>query len=837
MRVPRQIVGRTSPSAQGLAQFNVRASPDAFGAGIGRGMQQLGNQLQQRAELRRREEEQERKQLQDFQARKLFATETLATERDLNDRVLQAPLGAEGFTDSLLVDYEAKHNSILDDMRAQGYDEEVIQATDLRFAGMREGLQSRGMRFQNDSQVAKVNNDISEMGLDLSQLASMQPAEMEGAIELLEESIDQIPGIDSITRQRIKDEQRSVIVRAAGLGLAQRDPQTVVSLLGGDSGDYFSKIRTAESGGNDAARNPGSTATGRYQFLTGTWRELVRRYPDSGLTADGRLDPEQQEIAIRLFTAENSRALEVAGIPSTHANLYAAHFLGAGGARLVLSAGDGESIASIVPPQVIEANSFLRGMTVADFKAWTMRKTGGGQLSTPTDGKTGNPVLDAMSVAERQQVLSAAQTALNQQQAQFRAGVELNIENATAAYMQGQDPNGPIPTAADFYRAYEPLQAEQKLAAFQAVQRTGTAIADMKTMTPEQIGAAVAQAMPVDRGQPTYAVEVAGAQAVQAAAKTVMEQRAADPAGYAMRNFPSVQSSWQAAGSGQGSMSEAFTQLNSAYDTLGVPVSQRKAFPAGAVQGQIDAMASMSPEQKVAYLGNLKNQAGSLFGPALSQLAEGGARTEAYLAGLVAQDPNATTTAANVLRGMQIIAEDPTRKPSETLLKSDFRRVLGDAQNFLDPSSSGAMYESAMALYVQKGGAPDSLDTGLFEEAIAEVAGGGIMRNGGGGLFSSAMPSTILPPGVDEATFLDFTDNLTDGDLLDLSLDGGMPLYTTGEPATASDIYDQGKFVRVGPTQYIIMMTSDNQPLVNAQGQRYVIQLDREAVLDRIGAN
>lgn len=136
---------------------------------------------------------------------------------------------------------------------------------------------------------------------------------------------------------------------------------------------YLPSIRRSESSGNDAAKNPLSTATGRYQFLTSTWNDLVRRYPNSGLTPEGRLDPQQQEVAIRLFTAENARMLKGSGIPLNNGTLYAAHFLGAGDAAKVLKASNG-LVSDYVPAKVIRANPFLRGMTVSQFKAWANRK-------------------------------------------------------------------------------------------------------------------------------------------------------------------------------------------------------------------------------------------------------------------------------------------------------------------------------------------------------------------------------------------------------------------------------------------------------------------------------
>lgn len=146
---------------------------------------------------------------------------------------------------------------------------------------------------------------------------------------------------------------------------------------GGIGDGYYAAIRSAESGGNDNARNPTSTATGRYQFVSGTWSQLMRDRPDLGLTTDGRTDPAQQERAIRAFTEANAQMLVRGGVAITNGTLYAAHFLGAGGALKVLTAPMTAAVSDIVGPAVVRANQFLSGMSVADFISWSEKKAGG----------------------------------------------------------------------------------------------------------------------------------------------------------------------------------------------------------------------------------------------------------------------------------------------------------------------------------------------------------------------------------------------------------------------------------------------------------------------------
>jgi hypothetical protein len=142
---------------------------------------------------------------------------------------------------------------------------------------------------------------------------------------------------------------------------------------------YFGAIRGAESAGNDAAKNPNSSATGRYQFTDGTWADVAQRHPDLGLTPDGRMDPAQQEKAIRALTMDNIGSLRQSQIPITPGNLYAAHFLGAGGASKALTQPDDTPMSAVVGPEVLQANPQLGQMTVGQFKEWTASKGGNAQ--------------------------------------------------------------------------------------------------------------------------------------------------------------------------------------------------------------------------------------------------------------------------------------------------------------------------------------------------------------------------------------------------------------------------------------------------------------------------
>jgi hypothetical protein len=140
--------------------------------------------------------------------------------------------------------------------------------------------------------------------------------------------------------------------------------------------DYLYKVALRESALNPRARAATSSAAGLFQFIEETWLAAVKKYGAAhGLAAEaaaiartpgGRhvvADPGQRRRILDLrfdagaaaalageLARENKTALEAAlGRAIDAAELYAAHFLGAAGARKLLSAGAGESAAALLP--------------------------------------------------------------------------------------------------------------------------------------------------------------------------------------------------------------------------------------------------------------------------------------------------------------------------------------------------------------------------------------------------------------------------------------------------------------------------------------------------------
>lgn len=200
---------------------------------------------------------------------------------------------------------------------------------------------------------------------------------------------------------------------------------------------------------SDTAKNPNSSAEGRYQFTDGTWTAYYAKvFGDTGesraaILAKKRDGAVQEKLMDRLM-ADNAARLRAIGAPVTKENLYILHFAGEGGGTKLLQAGDSVPVREVLGDKVIKANPFLAGMTAGQARAELARRVGGKPGAAVPGGSAGAGAGDDLAAMQRAQArqqaegeLAAAGEALD-----GRGGAAV-LDDDTAALAQPLEPGAP----------------------------------------------------------------------------------------------------------------------------------------------------------------------------------------------------------------------------------------------------------------------------------------------------------------------------------------------------------------------------------------------------------
>lgn len=140
-----------------------------------------------------------------------------------------------------------------------------------------------------------------------------------------------------------------------------KDMIVAVSKMVGVDPGLMATMASIESGFRGRVKASTSSATGLYQFISGTWKAMLAKYGSKyGLDPNTPpSDPRANALMGAEYIRENSKILQsTTGRTPTDTDLYLAHFLGPGGAAKLLKA-DPASNATTLMPAAAGANKSI----------------------------------------------------------------------------------------------------------------------------------------------------------------------------------------------------------------------------------------------------------------------------------------------------------------------------------------------------------------------------------------------------------------------------------------------------------------------------------------------
>ena len=120
--------------------------------------------------------------------------------------------------------------------------------------------------------------------------------------------------------------------------------------------DFYERLSMAESSNNPKAKSKTSSAGGLFQFIDSTWKGVVKQH-NLGHSLEDKYDPKKAKEAAVIHNEWNKRYLQKSlGYEPTEGQLYAAWFLGANGAKTLLTASPKQLAKEVVKPSQVNAN-------------------------------------------------------------------------------------------------------------------------------------------------------------------------------------------------------------------------------------------------------------------------------------------------------------------------------------------------------------------------------------------------------------------------------------------------------------------------------------------------
>lgn len=176
------------------------------------------------------------------------------------------------------------------------------------------------------------------------------------------------------------------------------------SAMAGVDPKLMATMAAVESDFNYKVQADTSSATGLYQFTSGTWGDMMKNYAKKyGIDPrTPRSDPRANALMGAEYIKENANALKGTKANLTDTDLYLAHFLGAGGARKFLKSKQTHIAADILPDAASKNKSIFyditsKPRTIAEVYAELNRRvqTKGKKFGLGTSGGGAQPIVES----------------------------------------------------------------------------------------------------------------------------------------------------------------------------------------------------------------------------------------------------------------------------------------------------------------------------------------------------------------------------------------------------------------------------------------------------------
>ena len=129
-------------------------------------------------------------------------------------------------------------------------------------------------------------------------------------------------------------------------------------------------IATLESNGNYKAKNPLSSASGKYEFTQSNFEGVKKNNPDLPNLSfnEFKNNPDAQELYQKAYLNENTQSLKKHGLEVTPTNQYIMHWAGAPKGSALLQANDDDQLKYYLSDEILRKNRLHPDTSVGEFR-------------------------------------------------------------------------------------------------------------------------------------------------------------------------------------------------------------------------------------------------------------------------------------------------------------------------------------------------------------------------------------------------------------------------------------------------------------------------------------
>lgn len=530
---------RTTP--EGFLQVSPNVVPmvsagEWMGAEIGQAAQRIGHAAGQFSDALVSEYETTQNREAAVRVGDGVSQATLDWTRRLQEAKVKAPLGASGFTDSLMEEY----TKFADQSISNEQNEHGKQLLHTGLNNLKERLFSNALTFEQQSRTTLQSQQLDSTVENWSKLVYQDPSQYGTAKTELMRTIANMDGLDATEKVKILEKRLPEIAQYATQGFINQDPKAAYKTIKQDDAyspgfDGAVTFTLKHEGGLNPSDSNGSPSN------FGINQKAHPGIDVKNISQDQAKDIYRKEY----WNAIGGDKLAAQNPKLAMAAFDTAVMSGVGKAKSLLEKADGDAA------KFMELRSdFLQGLLKSNPEkygkyaaAWNSRnrELRNQMLPEGVPHITGQPFVDDLPADKMWTYQRAAETRYNQQVAVDTQQFKSNLANSVAMYADGvMDPK---PLQRDqFLTAFGEEEGARQFDQYQQTQQMGQHISEMQSMPLSTIGQLLEESKP-QPGANYQEADKRHSLLAQAAARTV-KLREDDPAAYVLKTSQPVRDAY-----------------------------------------------------------------------------------------------------------------------------------------------------------------------------------------------------------------------------------------------------------------------------------------------------